>query len=68
MITFTYTTRRDAIQEIESRLGKEGSREIAERMFNEARISGWAATDGNDVLTFTVSQAQWDSLLMDAAL
>jgi predicted metal-dependent phosphoesterase TrpH len=66
MTTFTYNDRDDAIRQIEERLGSEGTPEIARLMYQQALADGAAARDEDDVLTFSVTQRHWDSLLDDA--
>ena len=65
MVAFTYTDRRDAISKIERLLGREGSREKAESMFDSARDSGWCGLSEDDLPVFEASDKGWEILLLE---
>ena len=68
MVNFTYTDRRDAIQQIEALLGDEGSTSIAKSILNDATYDGLAARNDEGVLEFRATQAQWYAYIDGALL
>lgn len=63
MISFTFTSRNDAVGQIEDLLGPEGSRALARAIYDEARIDGLASIDSEGIARFSVTQKQWDTYI-----